>query len=112
MISKDTAEHYRWGTDCDGWHLLKRPELRVIHERMPPGTQEARHFHRAARQLFFVLSGHATLELEGRRERLTAHQALEIPPGAAHQVFNEGPEPLEILVISCPPSHGDRVAAP
>lgn len=112
MINKDTAEHYRWGTDCDGWHLLKRPDLSVIHERMPPGSQEVRHYHRAARQLFFVLSGQATLEVGGQRERLAAHQALEVAPGVPHQVFNEGPEVLEILVVSCPPSHGDRVAVP
>ncbi|PTL80818.1 cupin domain-containing protein [Vitiosangium sp. GDMCC 1.1324] len=112
MISKDNAEHYVWGQGCDGWHLLKRPDVSVIHERMPPGTQEVRHYHRNARQLFFVLSGRATLEVGGRREQLAPHQALEVEPGVAHQVFNEGPEPLEILVISCPPSHGDRVSAP
>ncbi len=112
MISKDNAEHYVWGDGCDGWHLLKRPDVSVIHERMPPGTREARHYHGRARQLFFVLSGRATLEVQGRREQLAPHQALEVEPGVPHQVFNDAPEPLELLVISCPPSHGDRVPMP
>jgi hypothetical protein len=34
MIKKENAEHYNWGPGCDGWHLLKDPELSVIKERM------------------------------------------------------------------------------
>ncbi len=22
-VSRENAEHYRWGDDCDGWHLVK-----------------------------------------------------------------------------------------
>ena len=29
------AEHYVWGDGCDGWHLLKHPDLSVIQERVP-----------------------------------------------------------------------------
>jgi len=79
MISKESAEHYTWGDGCDGWHLVKQPQLSVIHERMPPGTAEVRHYHERARQLFFVLSGTATLEVDGVRERLGPQQALEVP---------------------------------
>jgi len=31
MISKETAEHYAWGQNCDGWHLVDSVELSVIH---------------------------------------------------------------------------------
>jgi hypothetical protein len=50
MISKDTVEHYLWGNGCDGWHLIKRGGLSIIHERMPPGTAEVRHAHQAAQK--------------------------------------------------------------
>src|SRR5215213_7498024 len=109
MINKDTAEHYTWGEGCDGWHLIKRPELSVIHERMPPGTTEARHYHECARQLFFVLAGTATLEIDGERETLVPRQALEVPPGVPHQIFNESDGDIEFLVISQPTTRGDRV---
>lgn len=52
MISKDNAEHYVWGNNCDGWHLLKRQDLSIIHEHMPPATAETRHFHVQSRQFF------------------------------------------------------------
>ena len=57
MIDKESAPHYGWGEGCDGWHLVRTPELSVIQERMPPGTSEVRHRHGRARQFFFVLSG-------------------------------------------------------
>lgn len=111
MISKATAEHYTWGDGCDGWHLVRQPELSVIHERMPPGTAEARHYHLRSRQLFFVLVGTATLELDGVRETLGPQQGCEVPPGVPHQMLNLSDADVEFLVVSQPPSHGDRVNA-
>ncbi len=111
MISKASAEHYMWGNGCDGWHLLKSPDLSVIEERMPPGTAEVRHVHSKSRQLFFVLSGEASIEINGRVERLGVKQAVEVPPGVPHQMMNRSEADLEFLVISCPPSHGDRIDA-
>jgi len=109
MIDKKIAEHYEWGQSCDGWHLVKNPSLSVLQERMPPHSFEIRHYHNSSRQFFFVLSGHATIECGDRREILQAKQGVEVPPGTLHQVCNESEENLEFLVISCPPSHADRV---
>ena len=111
MISKDKAEHYVWGEDCDGWHLVKSAGLSVIHERMPAGASEVRHFHRNSRQFFFVLSGTATIEVDGRVEVLREHEGVEVPPRIPHQMRNESEREVEFLVVSHPPSHGDRVVA-
>ena len=109
MISKGNAEHYVWGAGCDGWHLVKNPELSVIHERMAPGTSEVQHFHRTSRQFFFVLSGTLSVEINGKRQSLQAQQGIEVLPGVSHQVINETDMDVEFLVISQPPSHEDRV---
>src|SRR4028119_141714 len=103
MIDKQHAEHYTWGTGCDGWHLVRDTGLSVIEERMPPHTAEVRHAHRRARQFFWVLGGVATFELGGRTEQIGEQQGIEVPPGVAHQIRNETAEPLEFLVISTPP---------
>ncbi len=108
MLSKTSAEHYNWGQGCDGWHLLKSPDLSVIQERMPPGTSEVRHVHARARQLFFVLSGQAAIEVNGKVEQLGVNQAVEVPPGVPHQMMNQSQADVEFLVISCPPTQGDR----
>jgi mannose-6-phosphate isomerase-like protein (cupin superfamily) len=111
MISKDTAEHYSWGDGCDGWHLVKQPELSVIHERMPPGTAEVRHYHQHARQFFYVLSGEATLEINQNQQIIYPFQGIEVPPGVPHQVFNRSGAAVEFLVISQPTTRGDRLNA-
>lgn len=110
-ISRNNAEHYIWGEACDGWHLVKDGPLSVIHERMPPGTAEIRHYHSVSRQFFFVLSGQACLESGGERVVLNPQEGLEIPPGVPHQMMNLSEEAVEFLVISTPPAKGDRIAA-
>jgi mannose-6-phosphate isomerase-like protein (cupin superfamily) len=78
IVSRENAEHYVWGGICDGWHLVKRADLSVIHERMPPGACEVRHYHNRSRQFFFVLSGTATLEINGEQDIELPH-SMHIP---------------------------------
>lgn len=111
-ISKASAEHYTWGSGCDGWHLIKNSELSVIQERMPPGTSEVRHFHHRAQQFFYVLAGEAVMEVDERSVTLGAEKGIWIPAGMAHQMKNDSGGEVHFLVISQPPSHGDRENAP
>ena len=111
-ICLETADHYTWGAGCDGWHLVRAAGLSVIQERMPPGTSEARHRHVHARQFFYVFSGEPQLEMDGHTHTLTSGVGLEVAPGAGHQAHNRGAAPVTFLVVSQPPSHGDRVPAP
>jgi mannose-6-phosphate isomerase-like protein (cupin superfamily) len=115
IVSTESAEHYKWGgplgTDCDGWHLVKTPELSIIEERMPPGTQEVRHAHMRSRQFFFVLEGELTMEVDHHDVILRAGQGLEVSPGQQHQAFNRAALPVRMIVTSQPPSHGDRIPA-
>jgi mannose-6-phosphate isomerase-like protein (cupin superfamily) len=115
IINTQSAEHYKWGGphgfDCDGWHLVKAPEISVIEELMPPATSEARHSHAHARQFFYVLEGELTLEVEHSDFVLHPGDGLEISPGQRHQAMNRSAKPVRILVTSQPPSHGDRIPA-
>ena len=106
-----TATHYTWGDGCDGWHLMRAANLSIIEERMPAGTREVRHWHARAAQFFYVLSGTLTMEVEGARHELSPRTGLELPPGTAHQAMNETDADVEFLVVSMPPSHGDRITA-
>ncbi|MEH2094663.1 MULTISPECIES: cupin domain-containing protein [unclassified Nostoc] len=82
-----------------------------------------RHYHQrclrratTTHQFFFILSGKATLEIDGSRQVLSQHEGVEVPPNVPHQILNESDaygwlrlRDLEFLVISQPPSHGDRI---
>jgi mannose-6-phosphate isomerase-like protein (cupin superfamily) len=110
-VSRTTAEHYKWGDDCDGWQLVKDDRLSVIAEQMPPGTAEVRHYHVRAQQFFWILSGEAVMDVDGSEMRLSAGEGVRVHPGIPHQIRNKSSELVQFLVISEPPSHGDRVAA-
>lgn len=102
------AEHYVWGDVCDGWHLLKTPDLSVIQERVPPGAGEVRHFHSKARQYFYVLSGTATLEFDDGEISFGANQGVHVAPGIRHRFKNSGTTDVVFIVISSPSTAGDR----
>lgn len=108
-VSIENTEHYQWGENCDGWHLAKSDNLSVIQERVPSGSSEVRHYHRKAEQFFYVLSGVATLEVEGAIYQLNPLQGCHVPADNSHQFRNDNQDDLNFLVISTPPSHGDRV---
>lgn len=111
VVSTQTAEHYSWGDRCDGWHLLRSGDLSVIQERMPPKTSEVAHFHTRSRQFFYVLSGKLSMLLDGKLNTLGPEHGLEVAPKAVHRVFNDTDSDVRFIVISTPPSHGDRVVA-
>jgi mannose-6-phosphate isomerase-like protein (cupin superfamily) len=107
-ISTSTADHYIWGDVCEGWHLVRNENLSVIEECMPPGAEEQRHWHQRARQFFYVLEGELTMQFDDRAEVLSQREGIEIAPGISHQAKNCSRADTRFLVISQPPSHGDR----
>ena len=109
IVDRSNSEHYLWGDDCDGWHLLKRDDLSIITERVPPGASEQYHYHVHSRQFFYILTGIGTIEVNGIKHNLRANQGIEIPPGIAHQFGNESTEEVTFLVVSMPKARGDRV---
>jgi mannose-6-phosphate isomerase-like protein (cupin superfamily) len=107
-VSRENAEHYRWGTDCDAWYLVNDDQLSVIEEFMPPGAAETRHHHEKAQQFFYVLSGEVIMEIEGETTLLAAGSGIRVLPGKRHQIRNPSSSPVRLLVVSHPRSHGDR----
>ncbi|RTZ41158.1 cupin domain-containing protein [Candidimonas sp. SYP-B2681] len=111
-IDLGCAEHYVWGGVCDGWHLLQHPALSVIQERVPPRGSEIRHYHSLAHQFFYILSGSAMLEFDGRNVSLNAGQGLHVPPAVHHRFVNPSDSEVVFLVISSPSTAGDRTNIP
>ena len=109
IVSIKNGKHYVWGNHCDGWHLASSSALSVIQERVPSGSSESRHFHNHAEQFFYVLAGTATLEVEGDIYIMEAGEGVHVPAGYRHTLSNSHQHDLHFLVISTPPSHGDRV---
>jgi len=111
VVNAENSEHYKWGKDSDGWHLLKSDSLSIIEENVPPNEKEERHYHNESQQFFYVLSGVAHLEISGNVTEVCAGCGIHVPAKVPHQLMNQSTENLRFLVISQPKSHGDRVNA-
>jgi mannose-6-phosphate isomerase-like protein (cupin superfamily) len=109
VVSIENAEHYIWGELCDGWHLLKHDDMSVIQERVPAGGAEVMHHHKTARQFFYILEGEGVMVFEDGAMMLRKGQGIEIAPHVRHQFKNQSEVEVHFLVISVPPTRGDRV---
>jgi len=108
-VSVENAEHYVWGENSDGWHLLKHDDVSVIQERVPAGGAEVMHYHLVARQFFYILDGEATMVFESQEVVLKKGDGVEIDPQVKHQFKNHSENEVHFLVISVPSTRGDRV---
>lgn len=108
-VSSSESNHYSWGDGCDGWNLLKREDISIIQERVPPGKFEIKHYHNHSRQFFYILKGSAVMEFENKKVMLYEKEGMEIIPGEVHQFRNESEMDVEFLVISFPPASNDRI---
>jgi mannose-6-phosphate isomerase-like protein (cupin superfamily) len=109
VSTESPLKHYVWGAGCDGWNLVDQPGLSVKQERMPPHTAETEHYHRHARQFFFVLQGAAVFETTGGRVEVGVQQGFEIAPGEKHRISNQSDADLVFLLCSQPSTINDRI---
>ena len=108
-ISRDNAEQYSWGERCQGWHLVRNPDLSVIEETMPPGAAEQIHRHHVAQQFFYILSGEAVMEFGDQKVAMGTGQGVTVNPEVAHRIRNLSNTEVRFLVISQPSTRsGDR----
>jgi quercetin dioxygenase-like cupin family protein len=66
-----------------------------------PGARTPLHRHRCE-EVYYVLAGRGEVEIGGRRERITAGDAVHIPDGQAHRIFNGSRTRLRYVVVAGP----------
>ena len=109
VINEGLAEHYTWGNNCEGSHLIKTNNLSVIQQRMLPNSTETSHYHTKAEQFFFILSGIGTMAFNKCVFTIPTNSGIYKPAGSKHRLSNQHNTDLVFTVTSTPPSHGDRI---
>jgi len=74
---------------------------------LAPGQATILHHHRLSEEIYFVLDGTGSMELDGERRHVAAGDAILIPPGGRHTLANDGEAPLRILCCCSPPYSDD-----
>ena len=74
--------------------------------RLPAGTSTIRHHHKASEELYFLLDGTGTMEIDGALQIVGPGDAILIPPGSRHRIT--ATSDLRFLCCCAPPySHED-----
>ena len=77
---------------------------------VPPGARTEAHYHRRSEEIYLFTSGSGRMLLDGAEAAVRAGDCVVIAPGAEHQLFNDGGEPLVLLCCCSPPyTHDDTV---
>ncbi len=78
--------------------------------RLPPGAATSAHFHRKTEEIYYILKGSGRMTIGDQSRTVGPSDAIAIPPGAVHQIVNNGQEPL-VFLCCCAPAyeHDDTV---
>ncbi|MCU0308877.1 MAG: cupin domain-containing protein [Thermoleophilia bacterium] len=68
-----------------------------------PGEATVRHHHKVAEEIYYLIEGGGTMEVDGETRRVVAGDAVLIPAGAWHTIANDGDGPLRLLCCCAPP---------
>ena len=60
------------------------------------------HRHKVQEQIYHVLEGEGSMEIEGRRRIVRRHVVVFIPPGVSHSIRNDGLTDLTFIVATTP----------
>jgi mannose-6-phosphate isomerase-like protein (cupin superfamily) len=74
---------------------------------LEPDQATQRHYHRLSEEIYFVTKGSGSMEVDGERRRVRPGDAVLIPPGAWHELVNNGTSELRILCCCSPPYSDD-----
>jgi mannose-6-phosphate isomerase-like protein (cupin superfamily) len=73
---------------------------------VPTGSATQRHYHKLAEEIYFILEGRGTMEIDGTTREVGSGDAILIPPGAWHTITAR--EALRFLCCCAPPyAHED-----
>ena len=60
------------------------------------------HAHKVQEQIYHVLEGEGSMEIDGRRQIVRRHDVIFIPPGVSHSITNNGLTDLTFIVVTTP----------
>ncbi len=68
------------------------------------GAATREHYHPKSEEIYYILSGAGRMKLDGELRDVGPLDAIAIPPGARHKIWNTGSAPL-VLLCCCVPAY-------
>src|SRR5881227_1138919 len=64
--------------------------------RLPVGASTQEHYHGRTEEIYFITRGQGRMCIEDELGEVKAGDAIAIPPGKKHKLWNTGSEPLTL----------------
>lgn len=78
--------------------------------RLPVGGSTQEHYHPKAEEIYYITHGTGRMRIEGDLREVKPGDAIAIPPGLKHKLWNTGEETLRLLCCCAPAyEHTDTV---
>lgn len=78
-------------------YVMPDTEIAVFNQH----AQQTRHCHRVGTEIYMVIDGDMSIEVEGDIYRLSAGDMLIVSPGAYHQVQRDGQFLCRVITVNC-----------
>ncbi len=70
--------------------------------RLPVGTATQEHYHARTEEIYFITHGTGRMRIDAELREVGPGDAVAIPPGKKHKLWNTGSEPLRLLCCCAP----------
>src|ERR1041384_7514790 len=70
--------------------------------RLPAGGSTQEHYHQSAEEIYFITSGSGRVKVGQDTREVRVGDAIAIPPGEKHRIWNTGPGVLRFLCCCAP----------
>jgi len=78
--------------------------------RLPVGASTQEHYHPKAEEIYYITHGGGRMRIAGETRDVKPGDAIAIPPGQRHKLWNTGRETLRLLCCCSPGyEHSDTI---
>lgn len=78
--------------------------------RLAVGQATTEHYHVKTEEIYYITHGTGRMRIDSEEREVRVGDAVAIPPGRKHKLWNTGNEPLRLLCCCAPAyEHGDTI---
>src|SRR5436190_15318236 len=78
--------------------------------RLVPGASTQEHYHILTEEIYYITHGTGRMQIGSELREVNPGEAIAIPPGERHKIWNTGTEVLRLLCCCAPAyEHSDTV---
>jgi len=71
--------------------------------RLPVNSSTQEHYHKITEEIYFITAGEGRMRIENETREVKPGDAIAIPPGLKHKIWNTGKTTLHLLCCCAPP---------